>query len=39
MFLHPPERVLEVARQHGLITAVIDVGHFWQVVTLERAPA
>jgi len=39
MFLHPPERVLEVARQHGLITAAIDVGHFWQVVTLERAPA
>lgn len=39
MFLHPPERVLEVARQHGLITAVIDVGNFWQVVTLERAPA
>jgi len=39
MFLHPPERVLEVARQHGLVTAVIDVGHFWQVVTLERAPA
>jgi len=39
MFLHPPERVLEVARQHGLITVASETGAFWQVVVLGRAPA
>jgi magnesium-protoporphyrin O-methyltransferase len=39
MFLHPPERVLEVARQHGLITVVNEAGAFWQLVILERASA
>jgi magnesium-protoporphyrin O-methyltransferase len=38
MFLHPPERVLEVARERGMVATANDAGRFWQVVILERVP-
>ena len=36
VFLHPPERILATAEQHGLRVAVDQPGRFWQVAALER---
>ena len=37
VFLHPPERILETAEQHGLTTVLNEPGLFWQVAMLERS--
>jgi magnesium-protoporphyrin O-methyltransferase len=37
VFLHPPERILETAEQHGLKTVFNQPGLFWQVAALERS--
>ncbi len=35
-FLHPPDRILRTAEQHGLRTLVDRPGLFWEVAALER---
>jgi hypothetical protein len=36
VFVHRPERILAVAKQHGLMTARNRAGRFWQVAELRR---
>jgi protein-L-isoaspartate O-methyltransferase len=36
VFVHPPERILAIAEQHGLRTTLNEVGLFWQVAELQR---
>jgi magnesium-protoporphyrin O-methyltransferase len=36
VFVHRPERILAVAKQHGLMTARNRPGRFWQVAELRR---
>jgi hypothetical protein len=39
VFLHPPDRILATAEQHGLRTTFNKPGFFWQVAALERPAA
>jgi hypothetical protein len=36
IFLHPPQRIREVAESRGLRTVHDHAGVFWQVLALER---
>jgi hypothetical protein len=37
VFVHPPDQILAVAERHGLHTALVTPGLFWQIAIVQRA--